>query len=124
MGSVSGGQIDAAAGKLSADAYALMKDVDWSSNIFLKKPGNVNPKDALAAVDKALVMGAAMDSKALQEAAQAHVKAISGMDVYNAFGKITEGGVPNYLYSTVNPQDAMKAYNAFLSFKDVVKASR
>merc|ERR1719219_1057440 len=46
------------------------------------------------------------------------------MDVYNAFGKITAGGVPNTLYSTVNPQDAIKAYNALLVFKDVVKASR
>jgi len=46
------------------------------------------------------------------------------MDVYNAFSKITGAGVPNQLYSTVNPQDAIKAYNAFLNFKDVVKASR
>merc|ERR1711972_1191046 len=30
--------------------------------------------------------------------------------------------VPNYLYSTVNPQDAQAAYNALLEFKDVVKA--
>jgi len=153
--SVSGGNIDAAAAKLSADSYAFIKDVDWTSNLFLKKPGYVTAKDALTAVDKALVMGAGMDSKALQEAAQAHVKAIANMDskgvltlddytainaglgkaiaavptskvmdVYNAFGKITAGGVPNQLYSTVNPQDAIKAYNAFLNFKDVVKASR
>merc|ERR1712045_182058 len=153
--SVSGGNIDAAAAKLSADAYAFMKDVDWTSNLYLKKPGSVSAKDPLAAVDKALVMGTGMDSAALQEAAKAHVKAIANMDskgvltqddftainaglgkaiaavptskvmdVYNAFGKITAGGVPTQLYSTVNPQDAMKAYNAFLSFKDVVKASR
>merc|ERR1719513_20234 len=153
--SVSGGNIDAAAQKLSADAYALMKDVDWTSNLYLKKPGYVSAPDALKAVDKALVMGAAMDSKALQEAAQAHVTAINNvdsqgvlkladytainaglgkaiaavpaakvMDVYNAFSKITGNGVPNQLYSTVNPQDAIKAYNAFLQFKDVVKASR
>merc|ERR1711997_1223522 len=70
--SVSGGNIDAAAQKLSADAYALMKDVDWTSNLYLKKPGQVSAPDALAAVDKALVMGAGMDSAALQEAAKAH----------------------------------------------------
>merc|ERR1711997_691852 len=153
--SVSGGNIFAAAAKLSADAYAFMKDVDWTSSLYLTKPGSVSAKNALAAVDKALVMGAGMDSKALQEAAQAHVKAIANvdakgvltqddftainaglgkaiaavptakvMDVYYAFGKITNGVVPNFLYSTVNPQDAIKAYNAFLSFKDVVKASR
>lgn len=153
--SVSGGKIDEAAAKLSADSYEFIKDVDWTSNLFLKKPGYVTAKDALTAVDKALVMGAAMDPKALQEAAQAHVKAIANMDskgvltledytainaglgksiaavptskvmdVYNSFSKITGAGVPNQLYSTVNPQDAIKAYNAFLNFKDVVKASR
>lgn len=31
---------------------------------------------------------------------------------------------PNYLYSTVNPNDAQAAYNAFLEFKDVVKAAQ
>jgi len=152
---VIGSRIDEAAAKLSAESYAFMKDVDWTSNLFLKKPGSVTAKAAVTAVDKALVMGAGMDSKALQEAAQAHVKAIANMDktgvltledftainaglgkaiaavpttkvmdVYNSFSKITDGAVPNQLYSTVNPQDAIKAYNAFLNFKDVVKASR
>jgi len=41
----------------------------------LKKPGYVTAKDALTAVDKALVMGAAMDPKALQEAAQVSTSA-------------------------------------------------
>merc|ERR1712083_453982 len=125
----SGGKIDEAAAALTKAAYPLMKEVDWTSNLYLKKPGSVAAKDALAAVDKALVMGAAMDSGALKEAALAHVKAIGGMDakgvltegdftaitaglgkaiaavptskvmdVYNAFGKITGGGVPNTLY--------------------------
>jgi len=46
------------------------------------------------------------------------------MDVYNAFGKIVSPSVPNYLYSSVNPQHAQAAYNALMEFKDVVKASR
>merc|ERR1712149_171097 len=54
---VSGGSISSAAGKLSAAAYPLIKDVDWTS-------------------DKMIVMGSAMDGAALKEAAQAHVKAI------------------------------------------------
>merc|ERR1712241_1056065 len=56
------------------------KDIDWSSDLALKKPGSVTAKDALRAVDKALVMGAAMDGGALKEAAQAHVQAIGNMD--------------------------------------------
>merc|ERR1712050_755797 len=47
------------------------------------------------------------------------------MDVYNAMaGVIGSSPVPNYLYSSVNPQDAQAAYIALLEFKDVVKAAR
>merc|ERR1712146_366364 len=47
------------------------------------------------------------------------------MDVYNAMAKVIGNSpVPNYLYSTVNPNDAQAAYNAFLEFKDVVKAAQ
>merc|ERR1712070_700887 len=37
-------------------------------------------KEALTAVDKMLVMGASMDGKLLKEAAEAHHKAIAGVD--------------------------------------------
>lgn len=46
------------------------------------------------------------------------------MDVYNAMAKITSPLVPNNIFATVNPNDAQAAYNAFLDFKDVVKASQ
>merc|ERR1712087_373019 len=136
-------KIGAAAGKLSSAAYPFLKDVDWSSDLALK------------AIDKALVMGAAMDGAALKEAAMAHHQAIGSvdaklvtsasdfeainaglgkaiasvptskvMDVYNAFSGIVNPVVPNFLYSSVNPNDAQKAYNALLEFKDVVKAAQ
>merc|ERR1712217_245740 len=78
--SVSGAGIADAAKTLSTAAYPLLQDVDWSSDLALKKPGSASAKDVLKAIDKALVMGAAMDGAALEEAAQAHVKAIEGMD--------------------------------------------
>merc|ERR1712241_336676 len=56
---VSGAGIAAAAEALSAKSYPFLKDIDWSSDLALKKPGSVTAKDALRAVDKALVMGAA-----------------------------------------------------------------
>jgi hypothetical protein len=47
------------------------------------------------------------------------------MDVYNAVAKlIGNSPVPNKLFSTVGPNDAQAAYNAFLEFKDVVKAQQ
>merc|ERR1711933_105509 len=137
-------------------AYPLIKDVDWTSNLFSKPIPGKSPQEVMKAVDKMIVMGSAMDGAALKEAAQAHVKAIDGvdakgvlsqadfeainaglgkaiasvptskvMDVYNSMaGLVGSSPVPNYLYSTVNPQDAQAAYNALLEFKDVVKAAR
>jgi len=152
---VSSPAIDAAAGKLASAAYPFLKEVDWTSDLSLKPLPGASPKDVLKAIDKALVMGAAMDGAALKEAASAHVKAIGSidakgltseadfaainaglgkaiasvptskvMDVYNAFAKVVPGTVPNFLYSTVNPNDAQAAYRGFLEFKDVVKAAR
>merc|ERR1712137_971919 len=47
------------------------------------------------------------------------------MDVYNAMAKLVgDSPVPNKLFSTVNPNDALAAYNALLEFKDVVKAAQ
>jgi hypothetical protein len=151
-----GASVDAAAAKLSAAAYPLIKDVDWTSDLFSKPIPGQSPQDVLKAVDKMIVMGAAMDGAALQEAARAHVKAIGGvdakgvlsqadfeainaglgkaiasvptgtvMDVYNAMAKVVGSSpVPNYLYSTVNAQDAQAAYNALMEFGGVVKAAQ
>merc|ERR1711904_429660 len=131
--------IDSAATKLSSAAYPLIKDVDWTSDLFSKPIPGKSPQDVLKAVDKMIVMGAAMDGGALREAAKAHAKAIEAglgkaissvptgtvMDVYNSMAKVIGNSpVPNKLYSTVNPQDAQAAYNALLEFKDVVKAAR
>ena len=44
------------------------------------------------------------------------------MDVYNAFSAVVGKDVPAYLMSTVKEEDAKKAYEGFLEFKDVVKA--
>merc|ERR1719410_1464299 len=41
----------------------------------------------MKAVDKMIVMGSAMDGAALKEAAQAHVKAIDGMDAKGALSQ-------------------------------------
>merc|ERR1712048_980092 len=80
--------IDSAAAKLSAAAYPLIKDVDWTSDLFSKPIPGKSPQDVMKAVDKMIVMGSAMDGAALKEAAQAHVKAIEGMD---AKGVLTQG---------------------------------
>merc|ERR1719277_1936556 len=57
-----------------------MKDVDWTSDLFSKPIPGKSPQDVLKAVDKMIVMGAAMDGASLRDAARAHAKAIEGMD--------------------------------------------
>merc|ERR1719206_1470147 len=76
----SGDSIGAAAKKLSDASYPFLKSVDWTSDIFLKPLPGVSAKDALKAVDKAIVMGAAADGNALKAAAEAHHKAIGSID--------------------------------------------
>merc|ERR1719243_14352 len=149
-------EIGDAAKKLAADSYAIAKEVDWNSGIYLQAPGKFQPLEAVKAIDKMIVMGAQADPKLLKAAAEAHHKAIGSasgasgvtsqadweavnaalgrviasvptskvMDVYNAFGKIVPGTVPNKLFSTVDPLAANAAAKAFYEFKDVVKAAR
>jgi len=83
----SNGGIDAAAGKLAAAAYPFMKGVDWTSDLYSKPIPGADPQKVTKAIGKMISMGAAMDSGALKEAANAHVKAIGGMD---AKGVLTE----------------------------------
>merc|ERR1719487_3218278 len=65
--------VDSAAKKFAAASYPFLKDIDWYSPIYASLPGADN-QAMLKAVDQALLMGAAMDGKLLQEAAMAHHK--------------------------------------------------
>merc|ERR1712050_626760 len=129
-----------------------LKDIDWKSTLALTKPGSASAGEWVKAIDTAIVMGAAMDSKLLKAAVDAHHKAIGSasagttskgdfeainaalgraiasvpesqvMDVYNSFSSLVSGDVPDYLMSTVKEADAKAAYSALMDFKDVVKA--
>merc|ERR1719160_420138 len=72
--------ITAAASELAAAAYPFMKGVDWTDDLYQKPIPGKSAQQVLKAVDKMIVMGSKMDWAALQEAANAHVKAIEGMD--------------------------------------------
>merc|ERR1719237_407107 len=72
--------IAAAADKLSAAAYPFIKDIDWTSDLYSKPIPGADPQKVTKAIGKMITMGAAMDGASLKEAANAHVKAIGGMD--------------------------------------------
>merc|ERR1739848_402326 len=155
MGSAKLGAIDGAAAKLSAASYPFVQSVDWSSDLYSRPLPGASPLAVTKAIDKALVMGASMDGKLLKEAAEAHHKALGGMDsklvateadytavtaalgkaiasvpssqvmdVYNSYAKLVSGSVPNKLFSTVNPAEAVKAYDGLITFTKTVKAAQ
>merc|ERR1711885_88747 len=143
----SGDKIGDAAKKLSDASYPFLKEIDWTSDLFMKPLPGASASQALKAVDKAIVMGSAMDGNLLKaigsidgngvtsaadyEAVNAalgrvvaSVPASKVMDVYNAFAGLVNPAVPNKLFSTVNALDANAAAKAFYEFKDVVKAAQ
>merc|ERR1711979_51724 len=108
--------IGAAAGKLSEAAYPLLKDVDWTSDLALKPLPGASPQQVLKAIDKALVMGSAMDGAALKEAAEAHHKAIGSVDAKlvtssSDFEAINAG--LGKAIASVPTSKVMDVYNAF-----------
>merc|ERR1712014_272588 len=122
-------KIGTAAGKLSAAAYPLVQGVDWTSDLALKPLPGASPQQVLKAIDSvdAKLVTSASDFEAINAGlgkAIASVPTSKVMDVYNAFSGIVSPVIPNYLYSSVNANDAQAAYNALLEFKDVVKAAR
>merc|ERR1712003_208339 len=76
----SGDAISAAAKKLSDASYPFLKGIDWNSDLYIKPLPGVTAQKALKAVDKTIVMGAAMDGNALKAGAEAHHKAIGSID--------------------------------------------
>merc|ERR1739838_808987 len=115
-----------------------IQSVDWSSDLYSRPLPGASPLAVTKAIDKALVMGASMDSKLLKDAAEAHHNAVNAalgkviasvptsqvMDTYNAFAKVVGGSVPAQLFSTVNPLEAVRSYDALVEFANVVKTAQ
>jgi len=113
--------VDAAAGKLADAAYPFLKDIDWSSNLAAKASGfSGTPLEITKAVDKALLMGYAMDGGALKEAAQAHVKAISNMDAKGVATKADFQAILAGLGKVIASTPPVKVTNVYDAFNSVV----
>merc|ERR1711988_692137 len=111
------GPIDAAAKKLSAASYPFIKDVDWTSDLYLKPLPGVTPSQAMKGpIDKMLVMGASMDGKLLKEAALAHHKALGSMDAKLVTTKADYAAINAAIGKTiasVPSSQVMDVYNSF-----------
>merc|ERR1712066_26217 len=111
-----GDAIGAAAAKLSSAAYPFLKDIDWQSDLYTKPLPGVSANQALRAIDKAIVLGAAMDGNLLKAAAEAHHKAIGSI---NAAGVTSAGDFEavnaalSRAIASAPTSKVMDVYNAF-----------
>jgi len=121
---VKASKIDYAAKKLSEASYPFLKEIDWSSDVYAKLP-TAKPLDVLKAIDKMIVMGAAMDTEALKAGALAHSKAIAGIDskgVPTLEDYTAINAAIGHMVASVPESKTMDVYNAFAKFnlgKDV-----
>jgi hypothetical protein len=112
----SGDKIGEAAKKLSDASYPFLKEVDWTSDLFLKPLPGASASQALKAVDKAIVMGSAIDGNLLKAAAEAHHKAIGSIDakgVTSAADYEAVNAALGRVVASVPTSKVMDVYNAF-----------
>jgi len=117
------GAISEAAAKLSTASYPFMKDVDWTSDIFTKPFPGVSAKDVMKAIDKAIAMGAVMDPKLLEEAAEAHHKAIGSIDAKGLTSEADYQAVNAALGKLIASVPSNKVIDVFNAFKSLAGPS-
>eukprot|EP00931_Biecheleriopsis_adriatica_P015328 TRINITY_DN1177_c0_g4_i1.p1 TRINITY_DN1177_c0_g4~~TRINITY_DN1177_c0_g4_i1.p1 ORF type:complete len:227 (-),score=73.75 TRINITY_DN1177_c0_g4_i1:137-739(-) len=111
-------KIDVAAEALSKASYPFIKEIDWTSDVYAKLPTQ-GPLEVLKAIDKMLIMGAAMDPVALKAGTLAHSSGISHVDGkgvttladYTAMNKAI-----GHMVASVPASKTMDVYNAFAKF--------
>jgi hypothetical protein len=112
----SGDKIGVAAKKLSDASYPFLKGVDWTSDLYIKPLPGASASQALKAIDKAIVMGSAMDGNLLKAAAEAHHKAIGSVDANGLTSAADYEAVNAALgraVASVPTSKVMDVYNAF-----------
>merc|ERR1711879_609966 len=113
--------IGAAAKTLAAASYPFIKSVDWTSDLFVKPFPGVTAQKAMKAVDKAIVLGAAMDGNLLKSAASAHHQAIGSIDGKGVTSQADYEGIVAGLGRAIESapsSNVMDVYNAFASITD------
>jgi len=109
-------EIGDAAAKLSDASYPFLKEIDWASYVYNIKPGSASAVDWVKAIDKAIVMGTAMDSQLLKDAVLAHTKAIKTMDASLLCSKSDYTAINaaiGRIVASVPEDKTMDVYNAF-----------
>merc|ERR1712072_966125 len=110
-------KIGDASKKFAAASYPFLNSVPWDSDLYAKFPAD--PQKTLKAIDKALVMAAAMDGRALQTAVEAHHKAISSMDGKGVTSLVDYTAVVDGLGRVVAGVPEKQIMDVFYAFGDI-----
>merc|ERR1719498_298040 len=115
-------EIGDAAKKLGDASYAFAKEVDWNNGLYLQSPGKFAPLEALKAIDKMIVMGAAADPKALKAPVDAHHKAVGSISGPNGVTSRADWDAVNAalgrVIASVPESMVMDVYNAVSAITD------
>jgi len=115
-------EISDAAKKLGEASYAFAKEVDWNNGLYLQAPGKVAPLEALKAIDKIIVLGAAADPKALKTAVDAHHKAVGSISGPNGVTSKADWEAVNAalgrVFASVPESMVMDVYNSVSAITD------
>jgi len=114
--SVGSDKIGAAAQALADQSYPFLKSVDWTSDLYLKPLPGASAANTLKAIDKAIVLGSAMDGDLLKAAASAHHQAIGSIDgagVTSAADYATVTAALGRAIASAPTSKVMDVYNAF-----------
>merc|ERR1712012_1358021 len=115
-------EIGDAAKKLAEASYPFAKEVDWNNRIYLQAPGSFNPREAVKAIDKMIVMGAQADPKLLKAAADAHHKAIGSITGANGVTSKADWEAVNAalgrVIASVPESTVMDVYNSVSAITD------
>merc|ERR1712188_85605 len=93
----------------------FFQGVDWTDDLYQKPIPGKSAQKVMKAVDKMIVMGSQMDGAALKEAAQAHVKAIDGVDAKGVLSQADYTAINAGLgkaIASVPTSKVMDVYNA------------
>jgi len=118
-----GDKIGAAAQALADQSYPFLKSVDWTSDLYLKPLPGVSAAKALKAVDKAIVMGSAMDGNLLKAAASAHHQAIGSIDAAGVTSAADYASVTAALGRAIASAPTSKVMDVYNAFAGIVEPS-
>jgi len=114
-------KIGVAAQALADKSYPFLKSVDWTSDVYLKPLPGVSAANALKAIDKAIVLGSAMDGDLLKAAASAHHQGIGSIDAAGVTSPADYASITAALGRAIASAPTNKVMDVYNAFAQIVQ---